>query len=210
MPCSKCKKDGHNRATCVEPEVPVVEHVQSKQKSKPVDEVIDIPEEDRIKFRKLAALCSEVAKTLGKGHTESVYQHALCMELQTHGIAYSFEVPMSIMYKGHTIPHNYQRLDVIIYDYLPFIFEFKANNCAIKNCDRWQLVRYMGSLDKPYGAVVNFTQKSGRPLLISVIVRHEGVYKKYNVASGKGRPLVDYGYSASLTDDDCDSDTSDD
>jgi GxxExxY protein len=207
MPCSKCKQKGHNRATCRnEPDAPhaplasplplPVSTVDPllHQEEKPVI----LPEEDNLKLRELVSICKEVAKNLGKGYPESVYQHALCKELQMRGIRCGYEVPMSIMYKGEAIPYNTQRLDIILYEYLPFIFELKATAGNIKDDERWQLVRYMDTQKKSYGAVVNFSQTLSGPIDISIIIKHEEQYKVYDIISGKVSPMVDYGYTEVL------------
>ena len=193
MPCSNCKQNGHNRSTCINAPPP-----PPPPKEEPQPVIIIIPEEDKIKLRKLVAICTEVATTLGKGYPESVYQHALCKELQLRGIRYGHEVPMPIMYKGEAIPYNTQRLDIILYDYLPFIFELKATSSHIKSDEKWQLVRYMVTQKKSYGAVVNFSQTLSGPMEFSFIVHHEGQYKVYDIESSSVKSLVDYGYMGDL------------
>lgn len=213
MPCSKCKKDGHNRATCVEPDVPVVEQASNGVDTVPsvvMAQDIELPTEIRTKLRELAAMCSEVGIALGKGNTESVYQHALCIELRSHGISYGFEVTMPVMYKGNAIPYNTYRLDIILYDYLPFIFELKAMAGRIKKCDHWQLVRYMEQQKKQYGMVVNYSQSHHGPMEINVIIHHEGNYKLYDLKTGKARTLADYGYAGDVSDYLIDSDSNSD
>lgn len=177
MVCGQCGKEGHNRAACPEPPPPLTS--------------IILPADVCEKLAVLQRLCVEVA-SLGKGHVEGVYQQALATELQDAGIKYMMEEPMPILYKGRPLGGGHHlRLDVVLYSYLPFIYELKA---VSKICPEhhWQVVRYMIYKDKPYGAVVNFTQSERGQLQIQFIVRHEGAHWLYDPASQTGQPLVDY------------------
>lgn len=171
---------------------------------------IDLPEEVRTKLRELAKMCTDVAVALGKGHPESVYQHALCIELRSHGISYGFEVTMPVMYKGHAIPYNTYRLDIILYDYLPFIFELKAVPGCIKKSEHWQLMRYMEQQKKPYGMVINYAQSHRGQLEMNFIIHHDGNYMLYDLKPGTGRILADYGYNGDISNYLSDSDSTDD
>ena len=198
MTCSRCKKEGHNRATCsIDVSAEVVLVTNDIAHVLPADTIqdIELPSDVRMKLRELAAMCSDVAAALGKGNPESVYQHALCIELRAHGISYGFEVTMPVMYKGHAIPYNTYRLDIILYDYLPFIFELKATSGRIKTSEHWQLVRYMEQQKKQYGMVVNYAQSHSGQLEMNFIIYHEGKYKLYDLKTGKARVLADYGYA---------------
>ena len=54
----------------------------------------------------------EVHHHLGPGYTESVYQRALCHELERRSIPYAVEVPIDIVYKDRLI--GSYRLDLVI------------------------------------------------------------------------------------------------
>jgi GxxExxY protein len=155
-----------------------------------------LEEEVIYKLDRLTELCVEVAVGLGKGHVEAHYQQALYMELQDAGIKYVAEEAMPIMYKGRALGGTCStRLDVMLHNFLPFIFELKAEANPIKAKHHWQLVRYMEHKKQPYGAVVNFNQSDKGPLEIQFIVSHQGEYWLYDPDSLTGRKLVDFSLS---------------
>jgi GxxExxY protein len=54
----------------------------------------------------------EVHKTLGSGLLESIYEEALCYELELRAIALSRQVGVDVVYKGRIIKG--QRIDLIV------------------------------------------------------------------------------------------------
>ena len=198
--CSLCKQEGHSKAKCpskppksvVQPHAPLGQgQAQVQPPNLEVSILLDQEVIDRLD--KLADLCVEVAVGLGKGHVEAHYQQALYMELQDAGIKYVAEEAMPIMYKGRPLGGTCSsRLDVMLHNFLPFIFELKAEANPIKSKHHWQLVRYMEHKKQSYGAVVNFNQTEKGALEIQFIVSHEGDYWLYNPDSLTGRKLVDF------------------
>jgi GxxExxY protein len=157
---------------------------------------IELPVEVMEKLAKLSALCVEVAGGLGKGHVEAHYQQALCVELQEANIRYVAEEVMPVMYKGRPLGGTCNaRLDVMLHNFLPFIFELKSVPSKICSVHHWQLVRYMMHKDVPYGAVVNFNQSERGPLEVQFIIQQEGTHWLYDPLTQTGRPLVDFGMS---------------
>lgn len=180
--CSLCKQEGHRKSSCLVAQA----QAQGEFSITLEPEVIE-------KLDRLAQLCVEVATGLGKGHVEAHYQQALYMELQDAGIKYVAEEAMPIMYKGRALGGTCStRLDVMLHNFLPFIFELKAEGNRIKSKHHWQLVRYMDYKKVPYGAVVNFNQSEKDPLEIHFIVSHEGEYWLYDPDSLTGRKLIDF------------------
>ena len=192
MVCSNCRKSGHNRSTCTE--VVLVEDTCSPT-TEGEQVSITLPQEVREKFVLITDMCKEVAQGLGKGYPEAVYQHALCMELQARNIQYGYELPMTLSYKGKTIPHHTHRLDIMTYDWLPFIFELKATGTPIKCTEHWQLARYLLQQNVPYGAVVNFMQTYRGGVEIDFIVCIDGKLMLYNCETNTGIEMRDYRYT---------------
>lgn len=160
---------------------------------------IELPAEVMQKLARLSALCVEVAGGLGKGHVEAHYQQALCVELQEASIRYVAEEVMPIMYKGRPLGGTCNaRLDVMLHNFLPFIFELKSVPSKICSVHHWQLVRYMMHKDVPYGAVVNFNQSERGPLEVQFIIQQEGTHWLYDPLTQTGRPLVDFGMSLAV------------
>ena len=136
---------------------------------------LELDTEIHEKLRFLAKCCQEVAKALGKGHTEKVYQEALGIELQQQGIFHIMEQTLPILYKGFQIGGNHSiRLDICLQTYLDFIYELKATNTSVKQSELWQILRYLKIKDYDYGAVVNFNQSQAGKLEIQFVVKAEG------------------------------------
>ena len=124
-----------------------------------------------------------------KGFSESVYESAICVELQHRGIQYTHQETIPCLYKDRFVGNI--RLDVLLHSWLPFVFELKAVATGIHTEDRWQLVRYMSRKNVPYGAVVNFNQSLTKDLEVSFVVCDGGSYYIYDMSSGEGKLMID-------------------
>lgn len=93
----------------------------------------------------------EVHKELGPGLLESVYEAAMCIELQDAGISYAQQATIVADYKGTPLPP--QRLDLLIEGQL--ILELKAVR-AVDDLHLAQLVSYLRLTNKPLGLLINF------------------------------------------------------
>jgi GxxExxY protein len=160
---------------------------------------IQIEPEVREKLCFLAKCCQEVAKELGKGHTEKVYQEALSIELQRNNIFHIMEQSLPILYKGFQIGGNHSiRLDICLMSYLDFIYELKATNTSVKQSELWQILRYLKIKDYEYGAVVNFNQSQGGKLEIQFVVKAEEDYYIYDILKKEGILLNDYALDSEI------------
>lgn len=104
-----------------------------------------------------------VMRALGKGHTERVYHRALITSLNRERVPHRSEVLAPIYFMGEVV--GFGRCDVVIGD---LAVELKANmHCPHKASS--QLQKYIESSKaakrrtKMRGAVVNFSQRTGRP-----------------------------------------------
>lgn len=100
-------------------------------------------------------------RALGKGHTERVYHRALITSLNRDRVPHRSEVLAPIYFMGEVV--GFGRCDIVIGD---LAVELKANmHCPHKASS--QLQKYMESLKgtkrRARGAVVNFSQRTGRP-----------------------------------------------
>ena len=93
----------------------------------------------------------EVHKELGPGLLESVYEAAMCVELEHAGISYTQQATIAADYKGTPLPP--QRLDLLIEGEL--ILELKAVR-AVDDLHLAQLVSYLRLTNKPLGLLINF------------------------------------------------------
>ncbi|MHB8157526.1 MAG: GxxExxY protein [Desulfocucumaceae bacterium] len=93
----------------------------------------------------------EVHKNLGPGLLESIYEKALCCELDLRGIKHESQVMVPILYKGKMLGEH--RLDLLVENEI--IVEIKA-------VDRYepvfnaQLLSYLKLTGKHLGLLVNF------------------------------------------------------
>ena len=71
---------------------------------------------------KIIGAAIEVHRVLGPGLLESVYEEALCVELQLRGISFQRQVEIDVIYKGHVIKG--QRIDLLVAEEV--IVELKA------------------------------------------------------------------------------------
>lgn len=94
----------------------------------------------------------EVHRVLGPGLLESMYESALCIELELQGIAFQRQVQLPVMYKGHTIEAVY-RVDLVIDSQI--VLEIKAVDRLVEIHDA-QLLTYMRLLRLPLGIIINF------------------------------------------------------
>ena len=94
----------------------------------------------------------DVYKTLGPGLLESVYEEALCYELEQRGLTVERQKMVPINYKGHVL-RTELRLDIIVEDAV--IIELKSVE-EMKNLFAKQLLTYLRLMDKKVGLLVNF------------------------------------------------------
>ena len=94
----------------------------------------------------------DVYKDLGPGLLESVYEEALCFELQQRGLKVERQKQVPIIYKGNVLKTEL-RLDILVEDEV--IVELKSVE-EMKKVFGKQLLTYLRLLDKRLGILVNF------------------------------------------------------
>lgn len=94
----------------------------------------------------------DVYKELGPGLLESVYEEALCFELEQRGLKVERQVQVPIMYKGNVLKTEL-RLDVLVENKV--IVELKSVE-EMKKVFAKQLLTYLRLMDKKIGLLVNF------------------------------------------------------
>ena len=98
----------------------------------------------------------EVHSTLGPGLLESVYEAALCHELQSQGFEVRHQVPVKLNYKDLELDVNL-RLDIIVDDSV--ILELKSVS-EIQPVHAKQLLTYMRLTNIKLGYIINFNEYS--------------------------------------------------
>ena len=94
----------------------------------------------------------DVYKELGPGLLESVYEEALCFELEQRGLTVERQVLVPIKYKGNVLKTEL-RLDVLVENQV--IVELKSVE-EMKKVFAKQLLTYLRLMDKRVGLLINF------------------------------------------------------
>ncbi len=94
----------------------------------------------------------DVYKALGPGLLESVYEEALCFELEQRGLKVERQKQVPIVYKGNLLKTEL-RLDVLVEEKV--IVELKSVE-ELKKVFAKQLLTYLRLMDKKVGLLVNF------------------------------------------------------
>lgn len=94
----------------------------------------------------------DVYKELGPGLLESVYEEALCFELEQRGLTVERQVQVPIKYKGNVLKTEL-RLDVLVENQV--VVELKSVE-EMKKVFAKQLLTYLRLMDKRVGLLVNF------------------------------------------------------
>ena len=94
----------------------------------------------------------DVYNDLGPGLLESVYEEALCYELQQRGLKVERQTQVPIMYKGNILKTDL-RLDIMVEDTV--IIELKSVE-ELKPVFYKQTMTYLKLMNKHIGLLVNF------------------------------------------------------
>ncbi len=93
----------------------------------------------------------EVHRQLGPGFLESVYEEALCVELEDRQIPFERQKEISVLYKGRQI--GQQRIDLLVGESL--IVELKAIE-ALAEIHKAQVISYLKATRLSLGLLINF------------------------------------------------------
>jgi GxxExxY protein len=91
----------------------------------------------------------------GPGLLESIYEEALCYELQLRGIQVARQVELPVIYKGQKLSKKY-RLDVLVENLV--VVECKATE-EDHSIYEAQCLTNLRLIDKRLGLVINFGQE---------------------------------------------------
>jgi GxxExxY protein len=108
---------------------------------------------NRITERVIGAAMA-VHRELGPGFLESIYAQALRIELTATGLAFEWEKPVDVLYRGLRI--RGQRLDLVVESQV--VVEVKAVS-AIDPIHVAQLVSYLRTTELRLGLLVNFHER---------------------------------------------------
>src|SRR4051812_31637533 len=102
------------------------------------DRLIPKGEKHDLLSERVIGAAMEVHSALGAGLTESMYERALCRELELRGIQFSRQVPLPVEYKGVGIGDV--RIDLLVEGQL--IVELKACD-GLNDVHRAQCITYL-------------------------------------------------------------------
>jgi GxxExxY protein len=103
---------------------------------------------------RVIAAAQEVHRILGPGFEEVLYQRALAKELPAHGLEYSREVWIDVLYKGEKV--GSKRVDFVVGDGSgDVLVEIKAK-ASLEDVDVIQAVSYLKASGHPVGLLLNF------------------------------------------------------
>ena len=100
---------------------------------------------------KILKACFEVINELGNGFLESVYEKALVIVLTGLGLKVQTQVPLKVMFRGHTVGEFFP--DIIVEDSV--IIELKAVK-ALAPEHLAQVMNYIKATGIEVGLLVNF------------------------------------------------------
>lgn len=106
---------------------------------------------EEITYKTIGA-AREVYKELGSGYLESVYEDALCYELDLIKINYKRQIELDVQYKQVTFEKKF-RVDLLIENKI--LVENKATK-RITNQDEAQLINYLKTTRLKVGLLFNF------------------------------------------------------
>ena len=109
--------------------------------------------ETELLVEKILACALAVHRELGPGFLESIYQRALCLELEAQGLPFEREKPLVVMYRGQGIPG--QRVDLLAGGVV--IVEVKAVT-ALEPVHLAQVLSYLKTTGLRVGLLLNFRE----------------------------------------------------
>lgn len=119
----------------------------------------------------IQTLANTVYQTLGGGYNESVYEHALAIEMRQAGIRYQRQSTAEIFYKGERVGDH--ELDFLVEGEL--VVELKSTGSITKN-QIGQLTAYLMSTKYEQGVLLNFPYPA-KPETQFEIVNNKGETK---------------------------------
>lgn len=104
---------------------------------------------------KIIGCAMKVHSTLGNGFQEVIYQRALAIEMEKHGLGFKREMGMAIFYEGINI--GTRRVDFFVEDFV--MVELKAI-IKLEEVHLAQAMNYCQAYNLPVGLLLNFGAKS--------------------------------------------------
>lgn len=129
-------------------------------------------------IKQIYSIVNTIYNNLGCGYNETIYQNAICAELQALNVPFDKEATIPVLYKGHNI--GFVRMDIVVYGQVPLVIEMKSI-ANIRAEERCQISRYLTLTNKDIGILINFP--STKACQMESIVMNDGKFYKYDVDS---------------------------
>ena len=111
-------------------------------------------------YSKIKEFSEEIFNELGPSYKEHIYVNAMSVHLRNENYLFQTEVIVPINYKS--VQLGYERADIVIYEPIKCILEFKAQTQSISKKEIAQLTKYKKNLDINNGILINFGNVNGK------------------------------------------------
>lgn len=111
-------------------------------------------------YSKIKEFSDQILEELGSSYKEHIYVNAMCIHLRNENYLFQTEVIVPINYKG--VQLGYERADIVIYEPIKCILEFKAQTQSIAKKEISQLTKYKKNLEIDNGILINFGNLNGK------------------------------------------------
>ncbi len=126
-------------------------------------------EQDGSISEKVLACAFEVSNRLGVGFLESVYENALCLELEKQGLSFIQQRPLKVIYKGYVVGNFVT--DIIVENKL--LIELKVA-AQLDKSHRAQVINYLKATGISVALLLNFgTPKLGVKRIVHQYIKTE-------------------------------------
>jgi GxxExxY protein len=105
-------------------------------------------------YSKIKEFSNQIFNELGPSYKEHIYVNAMSVHLRNENYLFQTEVIVPINYMG--VQLGYERADIVIYEPIKCILEFKAQTQSIAKKEIAQLTKYKKNLDINNGIIINF------------------------------------------------------
>jgi GxxExxY protein len=111
-------------------------------------------------YSKIKEFSDQILEELGPSYKEHIYVNAMCIHLRNENYLFQTEVIVPINYKD--VQLGYERADIVIYEPIKCILEFKAQTQSIAKKEIAQLTKYKKNLEIDNGILINFGNLNGK------------------------------------------------
>lgn len=123
-------------------------------------------------YNKIKEFSETIFEELGPNYKEHIYVNAMCIHLRNNNYLFQTEVIVPINYMG--VQLGYERADIVIYEPINCILEFKAQGQGLSKKEINQLNKYKKNLNIDKGILINFGNISGK-------LEYEQLFDKNNI-----------------------------